>query len=97
MSHSWLLSALFVLVFTSCSTGKLNTSFTVQVIHYFSNTQVVLQTLSGCTIHMVTPPLREECCKSAGQIPGEQCVIIALAVLKREELLVDNWGLVAAT
>ena len=39
---------------------------------------------------MVVLLLKEVCCRSAYQAGGEQCVITALAVPLKEELLVDN-------
>ena len=51
---------------------------------------VHLLTVSGCTIHMATLLLKGVCCRSAYQADGEQCVIMDLAVLFKEELLVDN-------
>ena len=51
--------------------------------------------LSGCTMHVVTPPLREACCRSVNQADGEQFVTTALAAPLMEELLVDNLAIVA--
>ena len=51
--------------------------------------------LFGCTMHVVTPPLTEVCCKSANQADGEQFVTTTLPAPLMEELLVNNLDMVA--
>ena len=50
---------------------------------------VHLVTVSGCTIHMATPPLKGVCCRPAYQTSGGQCVNTGLTVMK-EDLFADN-------
>ena len=57
---------------------------------YIQRHTVQLFTVSGCTIDMATPPLKGVCCRPAYQTSGRQCVITALTVPLKEELLVDN-------
>ena len=57
---------------------------------YIQRHTAQFMTVSGCTIHMAVLLLKEVCCRSVYQTSGGQCVITALAVSLKEELLVDN-------
>ena len=47
-------------------------------------------TVLDCTMPGATPPPKGVCCRSAYQADGGQCVVTALDVPLKEELLVDN-------